>query len=49
MKRRFELSNARYEIVKSLDEVKKLGLWKKKNQKCSLYENTLKLLVPLKR
>jgi hypothetical protein len=26
MKRRFELSNARYEIVKSLDEVKKLGL-----------------------
>lgn len=26
MKRRFELNNARYEVVKSLDEVKKLGL-----------------------
>lgn len=26
MKKRFELNNARYEVVKSLDDVKKLGL-----------------------
>lgn len=26
MKRRFELNNARYEIVRSVDDVKKLGL-----------------------
>lgn len=26
MKRRFELNNARYEVVKSVEEVKKLGL-----------------------
>jgi hypothetical protein len=26
MKKRFEINNARYEIVKSVDDVKKLGL-----------------------